>query len=235
MRGSRRYLLWLGGAVGFLGFVIWSVDQRGDPQVVPVERWTEVSQPQVAPTPDPGLAETEELRRKVAQLEGRLSEEQRTTAEAVKSIERIQEERDQATRTLRVARVPIGAEKPLSFPSDTPPPHHPAAFRTISEKAASECGMNLSLVETDCSEYPCIAFMRTTGGALPPKYTMGGCPQWEKEFGDLTTVTAISGPDGGLGAIAWMPVPPNEGDRRIALFRSAERIRRRLESMSLAP
>jgi hypothetical protein len=168
-------------------------------------------------------AEKEGLREEIARLESELE-----TANA-----KLERERDRANLARKMAsRAPPGADKPLPFPPGAPEGFRPSAFKVVAAHAAEQCGMNLELVEVECTEYPCIAFMRMKAGARPRQYSMQDCAPWKDALGTELTVQGVPGADGDIRGFAWMPLPPSEADQPVARYRAGIRIDKRRGEMA---
>ena len=205
--------------------VIYCRDERSPPAAVVA---TPELRAQVHSHENDRSDEVVRLEAKVNQLKKALDDERGATNAAVKTIGKLRDERDSAEHLLARSHVPPGADRPIPFPSDAPPQFQPAAFQALSERVAKECGLGLTLSHTECSEYPCVAVMRASGQAQPERFSMSDCGPWHDAFGDQTIVSASPDADGGMGAVVWMPVPPEGSNRAAAVFRGRERMEQQI-------
>jgi hypothetical protein len=226
-RGLFRGASGIAIAVGFFSVAWWLGSTRPVRIIDPVPS-TRVALP--APQAStPRDEEQDRLRDEVARLKSALKKEGAAVEEVMKTNSKLVGERDRAVSAIRTARIPNGADRPLPFPPDDPPGFQPSEFKAVSARAAEDCGMNLQVVESDCSEYPCIAYMKLKSGETHGRYSMGDCAPWTDALGSDTTVRSVPSADGGVAGFAWLPVPPK--DRAIAIYRSRERIDKRLREI----
>ncbi|HLT28439.1 MAG TPA: hypothetical protein VK013_00220 [Myxococcaceae bacterium] len=119
------------------------------------------------------------------------------------------------------------SEAPLPFPTELSEAYTPAGFEDVTLRATRECGMPLSVVAIDCSEFPCIAWTRVTGpGEEGKPFSMDSCGPWAEVFKNGTMVVgSVTQADVEPREVyfAWMALPEQEDLVRPAMARARQR------------
>lgn len=139
-----------------------------------------------------------------------------------------------AAETAEADEVPDG---PLPFPEDASASYTPEGFEDVALRATKECGMPLSLVALDCSEYPCMAWTRITGpNESGQPLSMDTCGPWAEAFENGTTVIGSVTREGVVPEeryVAWMALPERQEDFRQAMQRARLRAAEMKEALNL--
>src|SRR5690606_17221448 len=77
---------------------------------------------------------------------------------------------------------------PEPFPEDLAEQYTAAGFEEIVRDLVKNCGLEVDLAEVDCSEFPCVAWVRSKDLSLEWA-SPGACEGWKQAFGDGATVT----------------------------------------------
>lgn len=135
------------------------------------------------------------------------------------------------------AQADVGAGEGFPFPANLREPYTPKGFENVALRAVRECGMPLSVVAIDCSEFPCIAWTRVTGPTEPEQpFSMEGCAPWTEAFEHRTMVVgSVSKADVEPREVyfAWIAIPEQEDLVRPAMARARERIAHMKTAMEL--
>jgi len=86
---------------------------------------------------------------------------------------------------------------PLRWPAEIPEHLRPEAFEQQVQEGLKDC--EHELVRFDCSEMPCVAFLRGFTSGSPGRSEQQKCPNWEGVFGRTTgyMVQRVDCPGGG--------------------------------------
>jgi hypothetical protein len=169
----------------------------GSPPAIPAPVAPKVSQ--AAPA-SPDLAELEAAERRGRQLRGQ--------------VETLELALHAARGTQPPEPEPVAAEMTAAgaFPEDLPEQFTPAGFEQIVRDVVRECALGVDLAEIDCSEYPCLAWVRSK--ELTRTYvTPSECGRWKESFssGSVVTYHLEGNPFGGRTERyhVWAVMPPN--------------------------
>lgn len=123
--------------------------------------------------------------------------------------------------------VPPEPDVPLPFPTELSEAYTPKGFEDVTLRSTRECGMPLSVVAIDCSEFPCIAWTRVTGpNETGEPFSMDSCGPWAEVFKDGTMVIgSVTRADVEPREVyfAWMALPEQEDLVRPAMARARQR------------
>ena len=152
-------------------------------------------------------------------------------------------------REARVARVaeptPSAAGStagPMAFPPDVPEAYRPEKFQAIALRVARECGTGLDVVAVDCSEFPCIAWLRVTDpqghlgrqDAVDPRtqsFSTTDCAPWNDAFKDSSL--GVLGDEARGRYVSLMPSPPDRKAVMAAMQRAMERESQMAEALGV--
>src|SRR5690606_3710605 len=134
---------------------------------------------------------------------------------------------------------PVAAETdaPWAFPETLPEQFTPAGFERIVRDVVRECDLGVELSEIDCSEYPCLAWVRSKD-LEQTHVTPSACPAWRRAFsGDAPLVTygRVGNPFGGRTERfhVWVVLPPTpvRNANQPFIDRGEERMKARWDAM----
>jgi len=124
-----------------------------------------------------------------------------------------------------------------AFPPDLPEPFTPGGFERIVREVVRECDLGVELSEIDCSEYPCLAWVRSKD-LEQTHVTPSACPAWRRAFsGDAPLVTygRVGNPFGGRTERfhVWVVLPPTpvRNANQPFIDRGEERMKARWDAM----
>jgi hypothetical protein len=96
------------------------------------------------------------------------------------------------------------AGTPVPFTADVPPAFQPANFAATVERLTEQCpDAEVELVHTDCTEYPCMAWLRTSESSA-----LTSCAAWRETYGDTASSRSgrIPTADGDVRFVAVGPL-----------------------------
>lgn len=133
---------------------------------------------------------------------------------------------------------PVAAEttEPGAFPEGLAEQFTPSGFERIIRELVRECDLGVDLAEVDCSEYPCLAWVRSKDLSLTHAFP-SRCETWNRAFNTGATVTyhMEGNPFGGRTERyhVWIATPPNP-DRDVnqqLIHRGEKRMNARWDAM----
>lgn len=136
----------------------------------------------------------------------------------------------------QAAQAELGPSDILPFPANLSEPYTPDGFQNVARRAVRECGMPLTVVAIDCSEFPCIAWTRVTGpNETGEPFSMDSCGPWAEVFKRTMVVGSVSRADVEPREVyfAWMALPEQEDLVQPATARARERIAHMKTAMEL--
>ena len=98
------------------------------------------------------------------------------------------------------------------FPDNLPEQFTSAGFEQIVRDVVRDCDLGVDLADIDCSEYPCLAWVRSKNLARS-HVSPSGCGRWNQAFrgGSLVTYALEGNPFGGRTERyhVWVVTPPS--------------------------
>lgn len=123
------------------------------------------------------------------------------------------------------APVAVETTPPVEFPEDLPEQFTPVGFERIVRDLVRDCELGVDVAEIDCSEYPCLAWVRSRDLEQPPAFP-SRCDAWKGAFGEGSTVTyhLEGNPFGGRTERyhVWVATPTQDRDANQPLIRRGE-------------
>lgn len=176
------------------------------------------SEPEADPRLEHQEAENRKLERRLRALEVGLAAA-RSTAGA-EDAHVVLEPSETNTET---GATPTADQAPLPFPDALSEAYTPEGFERVTLEATKACGMPLSVVALDCSEFPCIAWTRVTGPQPPGQpFSMDACGPWAEVFEHGTMVVGAVSSDAEPREVyfAWMAMPEQQELAKPAMARA---------------